>query len=603
MRNTPSDQAAGGIAGGWNANELIGTQLGSCILERPLGVGGMGAVFLARQTRPKRQVAVKLIRPLLSTDPGAWRVFMERFRREADATAALDHANIVPIYEFGEDGSMAYLVMPFLPDGSLAAQLSREGRLPLRQVLSYLDQTAAALDCAHRNHIIHRDVKPSNLLLHPDGRVMLADFGIARLLQRRDTPLPMNGTTMGDGSLTMVGVAMGTPEYMAPELIRGEPVTPLVDIYSLATVGYAMLAGRTPFGGGDVNAILGRQVHETPPPLRALAPETPPEIERVITWALAKSPADRPQSAQEFALALRGAAERLGMPAGTGAYAIAGSVGAFGEPGGNSQGRGTRARHTQAMTPMARFATSAPGSDETLFDPAIATGPRRAPGGRGGGMAGGMAGGMGGGTGGAVPVWPGASAKPEPRGRGKRMGPLPLLGLAAALVVLLVMAIVVGSAVGSAINPSVGPATGLTGIAATQTAKAAQPTATSLPSPTPTIPPTVTPIPPTPADWLNVAPGSISLGCHGTNTSADITLTNQGTDSVDWTASTQSGFFQNDGISLSDTQGTLDPGENATITVTNTSIFQKHKGAITFTANSDQAGNPVTVHYTTQACH
>ncbi|MEO7000763.1 MAG: serine/threonine-protein kinase, partial [Ktedonobacterales bacterium] len=167
---------------------LIGARLGSCTLERALGAGGMGAVYLARQERPRRQVAVKVLRRQLSADAQNWPVFLARFRREADATAALDHANIIPIYEFGEEDDIAYLVMPYLADGSLADLLARNGQLPIQRVVSYVEQTAAALDYAHEHGIVHRDVKPSNLLLHPDGRLLLSDFGIARPLDSADLP-------------------------------------------------------------------------------------------------------------------------------------------------------------------------------------------------------------------------------------------------------------------------------------------------------------------------------------------------------------------------------------------------------------------------------
>src|SRR5215472_11721922 len=179
---------------GWNPDALSGTRLGSCILEDPLSIGSMGAVFLARQERPHRYVAVKVIHRNLANDPEAWQLFMTRFQREADATAALDHANIVPIYEFGEIGDVAYLVMPYLPDGSLATLISQQGPLELPVAITYLEQVAAALDYAHARGIVHRDVKPSNMLLHPDGRILLADFGIARPL---DLPDLMASSSVG----------------------------------------------------------------------------------------------------------------------------------------------------------------------------------------------------------------------------------------------------------------------------------------------------------------------------------------------------------------------------------------------------------------------
>ena len=234
-----------------NTDELVGTRVGSCTLERLLGVGGMSAIYLARQERPRRRVAVKLLRAASAPTPEVWARTLARFHREADAAAALDHANIIPIYEFGVEqtgeGEIAYIVMPYLADGSLGALLARQGPFSVPQTILYLEQAAAALDYAHQAGIVHRDVKPSNLLLHPDGRLLLTDFGVARTLHGSQDP-----------DLTATGMTMGTPEYMAPEQIRGERVGPTTDVYALGVVAYTLLAGQTPFeapalaqGGSD----------------------------------------------------------------------------------------------------------------------------------------------------------------------------------------------------------------------------------------------------------------------------------------------------------------------------------------------------------------
>ena len=301
------------VSSGWNPDALSGTRLGSCILEEPLSLGGMGAVFLARQERPRRYVAVKVIHRHQALDSAAWSLFLARFQREADATASLDHANIVPIYEFGETGDIAYLVMPHLPDGSLAARLEREGPLPLPVVFTAVEQVAAALDYAHARGIVHRDVKPSNMLLHPDGRILLADFGIARPLDLPDLTDTGSLATPGrggDSSLTQAGSSMGTPEFMAPEQVRGGPITPATDTYALGISTYELLGGQTPFGGGDVAAVLRRQLISPPRPLRALRPDVSPKVEEVVFWALAKDPADRPASSGDFARALRSATRK-----------------------------------------------------------------------------------------------------------------------------------------------------------------------------------------------------------------------------------------------------------------------------------------------------
>src|SRR5215471_11546806 len=150
-----------------NAEALLGTVLGTCTLQRLIGQGGMGAVFLAQQSRPRRQVAVKVLLPMTPLSPNQLAAFLERFRRETDAAASLEHPNITPVHEYGERDGLAYLVMPYISGGTLRDQLDREGRLPLTQVVSYLEQMASALDFAHQRGVIHRDIKPANILLTP----------------------------------------------------------------------------------------------------------------------------------------------------------------------------------------------------------------------------------------------------------------------------------------------------------------------------------------------------------------------------------------------------------------------------------------------------
>jgi serine/threonine protein kinase len=190
-----------------NAEAMVGTVLGTCTLQKLIGQGSMGAVFLAQQSRPNRQVAVKVLLPSLPLTPEQRTAFLERFRRETDATASLEHANIMPVHEYGELDGLAYLVMPYISGGTLRDELEREKALSFSKVVNYLDQLAAALDCAHERGVIHRDVKPANILMTPDGRLLLTDFGLVKIVTEGQIP---------QKRLTGDGVPMGTPDYMAP---------------------------------------------------------------------------------------------------------------------------------------------------------------------------------------------------------------------------------------------------------------------------------------------------------------------------------------------------------------------------------------------------
>src|SRR5258706_8621668 len=183
-------------------SDFIGKTLGTCTLVKLLGQGGMGVVYLAQQSRPVRYVAVKVLLPSVSPESRAYNEFLVRFRREADVIAKLEHVNIMPIYEYGEQDGLAYLVMPYLSGGSLRDVLAQRGALSLRETMTYLDQAASALDYAHAHGIIHRDLKPANFLLHADGRLVLADFGIARMMQDGNPDA---------STLTGTGMLVGTP--------------------------------------------------------------------------------------------------------------------------------------------------------------------------------------------------------------------------------------------------------------------------------------------------------------------------------------------------------------------------------------------------------
>ncbi|MHB8597947.1 MAG: serine/threonine protein kinase [Ktedonobacteraceae bacterium] len=277
------------------AKELLGVTLGTCTLESVIGRGGMGAVYLAQQSRPVRTVAVKVLIPAMAQDPDQQRMFLTRFQREADTIATLEHNNILQIYEYDEavvkGQKLAYLVMPFVRGGTLRERIEEMRRsgsyFDLREVESYLSQMADALDYAHSMGVVHRDIKPANLLFHSDGRLLLSDFGIVRL---QATP-----------SLTMAGSFLGTAEYASPEQISTSDVDARSDIYSLGIILYELLTGTVPFTAPNPFAVMHMKLNEPVPSVRSRRPELSPAIDAVVMKALAKNPADRYQSATAFA--------------------------------------------------------------------------------------------------------------------------------------------------------------------------------------------------------------------------------------------------------------------------------------------------------------
>jgi serine/threonine protein kinase len=265
----------------------IGTLLGGryTLIQR-IAFGGMGEVWAASDAVLGRTVAVKLLHPALSHDSG----FAERFRAEARHTAGLAHPNIAAVFDYGEDDGTAYLVMERVVGQPLSQVIAERAPLPAKETTAILVQAAAALQAAHQGGVVHRDVKPANILVTPDGTVKLTDFGISRA----DASAP----------LTQTGQFLGTAEYLSPEQALGGPATAASDIYALGVVGYEMLTGLRPFDAGSVVATALAHVNRPAP----LLPDTVPvRIRDVISAALAKDPADRPASAADMARA-------LGMP-------------------------------------------------------------------------------------------------------------------------------------------------------------------------------------------------------------------------------------------------------------------------------------------------
>lgn len=254
---------------------MVGRRIGSWILGRELGRGGMGAVFEAHHVSLRTRAAVKVLSPGLETEES----FRQRFRREADLQAQLRHPNIARVLDYLEDGGHWFLVVEYFERGSLAALLSHES-VSRQQSFAWAQQALAGLSHAHHKGIIHRDIKPANLLLTDNGEVVVADFGIAR--------------APGGASLTTTGIVVGTPQYMSPEqIVTPDRVDHRSDIYSLGIVLYELLAGRKPFDSGSQFAILQAHVSEPPPSLRAIDPTIPPGFEAVVMRALAKNAADR----------------------------------------------------------------------------------------------------------------------------------------------------------------------------------------------------------------------------------------------------------------------------------------------------------------------
>jgi len=269
-------------------DDLVTALAGRYDIERELGHGGMAIVYLARDARHDRHVAIKVLRPELATSLGA-----ERFLREINIAARLTHPNILALHDSGNAAGMLYFVMPHVEGETLRDRLEREHQLPLDDALSITRQVGLALDYAHEHGVVHRDIKPENILLLGD-HVLVADFGLARALY-----------TAGTIRLTESAVAVGTPAYMSPEQAAADPeVDGRTDLYSLACVLFEMVAGTPPFKGATGAALLAQHLTATPPSICAQRPHCPPSVDSAVARALEKTPADRFRTAREFYAAL-----------------------------------------------------------------------------------------------------------------------------------------------------------------------------------------------------------------------------------------------------------------------------------------------------------
>jgi eukaryotic-like serine/threonine-protein kinase len=265
-------------------------------LGERIATGGMGAVYRAVDETLDRQVAVKALRRELADDP----TFLERFRREARAAAGLSHPGVAGVYDYGELGGQPFIVMELIEGETLAERLAARGRLPWQEAFAIGEQVAAALAAAHAHGLVHRDVKPANILLGRDGRAKVTDFGIAQAAQA--------------ATLTRTGMVLGSANYVAPEQAKGGHVGPAADLYSLGCVLFEAVTGETPYRGGNLVAIATQHVSAPVPDARAHRPDLPPEAAALITRALQKDPAGRFPSGAAMAAALAAARHGAGDP-------------------------------------------------------------------------------------------------------------------------------------------------------------------------------------------------------------------------------------------------------------------------------------------------
>lgn len=279
-------------------DSLTGREVAGHRLVRVLGAGGAGVVYLGEDlSNPSCMRAIKLLIPHAQYSPTQSAALQERFLREAQAAAQLQHPNILPVLSSGFDAGFAYMVMPYIPGGTLESRLSAGRELPLSQVSSYLTQIASALDFAHDHGVVHRDVKPNNVLVQ-DDTVYVTDFGIARICESEDGPF-----TTAPATLTVSGQVLGTPRYMAPEQLNTHDVGPAADIYALGVTLYELVTGRVPFDAPTPFGIIMKHVQEQPMAPIMSRPDLPEPAQAAILRALAKQPVDRFATAGSLARA------------------------------------------------------------------------------------------------------------------------------------------------------------------------------------------------------------------------------------------------------------------------------------------------------------
>ncbi|MDQ3755199.1 MAG: serine/threonine protein kinase, partial [Acidobacteriota bacterium] len=288
-----------------SAGEVVGRALGHYQILARLGAGGMGEVYLARDERLGRQIALKLLPSQFTKDQERLR----RFQQEARAASALNHPNILTIHEIGEADGHHFLATELIEGETLRAQLKR-APMKIGEALDVAAQCASALAAAHAAGIVHRDIKPENIMVRRDGYVKVLDFGLAKLTERPDVDSE-DSTLVNTGA----GVVMGTPAYMSPEQARGQKVDACTDLWSLGVVLYEMVGGRVPFTGETASDVISLILRDEPLPLTRIAPEVPTELEWIVKKALRKDPEERYQTAKELLTDLKNLKQRLDFEA------------------------------------------------------------------------------------------------------------------------------------------------------------------------------------------------------------------------------------------------------------------------------------------------
>jgi serine/threonine-protein kinase len=287
MQPTGQSDSPGGPSPRAVPESLLGSRVGPYLITKRLGAGGVGEVFKGHDVMLKREVAIKVLRDELASDP----LFLERFRQEAQLHAKLSHPNVASVHAFLHEGDKQYMIMEYVAGVSLDEFVRSGGPVPVERALSIFRRALDGIEHAHHCGIVHRDIKPANIMLADNGQVKVMDFGIARALDSLE-------------HLTRHGQVAGTAKSMSPEQIRGGQADVRSDIYSLGIVLYTLLAGRAPFDGASDHALMKAQLEQAPPPLRALVKNLPPKVEAAVMRALEKDPSARFQTVGAFSRAL-----------------------------------------------------------------------------------------------------------------------------------------------------------------------------------------------------------------------------------------------------------------------------------------------------------